>query len=131
MTEKAEQKRHYQLLFPSKYLKAADLGDRQVTVTIEKIVMEELAMRGGRKERKPVITLKGKKKRWVLNRTNADAIAKLHGNYLNDWCGKEVTLCAAKVQFGSQVVDAVRVTSATNNHDPDTGEVMEEGDFNE
>jgi hypothetical protein len=101
---------HVDLLFPSKYLKAADLRGQHVTVTIEHITpRDELQMKGGKKEKKPVVTLRGKEKKWVLNKTNAQAIAKVHGAKPSKWVGQVVVLYPTKAMFGGDEVDALRV----------------------
>lgn len=101
---------HVDLLFPSKYLKAADLRGQHVTVIIEHITpRDELQMKGGKKEKKPVVTLKGKDKKWVLNKTNAQAIAKVHGPKPSQWVGKPVVVFPTKAMFGGDEVDALRV----------------------
>lgn len=137
---------HVDLLFPGKYLKAADLRGRDVTVTIERIdPREELQMRGGKVEQKPVIYIKGAQKAWVLNKTNALSIAKVYGNEVTGWIGKAVTLYPARVQCGGKEVDAIRVRETAPKskakasaperepaHDPATGEVTgtESADYN-
>lgn len=106
---------HVDLLFPGKYLKAADLRGQAVPVTIENIdPRSELQMRNGGKERKPVVYLKGKDKAWVLNKTNAHLIAEVHGTEVTAWVGKTVVIKGEKVRFGAQVVDAVRVDVAAS-----------------
>lgn len=101
---------HLHLLFPSKYLQAGDLKGKQVTVAIEAIDPRgELQVAGGKSETKPVVRLKGAKKDWVLNKTNAKIIAKLYGNEVTAWIGKHITLYATKVRFGPELVEAIRV----------------------
>ncbi len=101
---------HVDLLFPSKYLKAADLRSKKLVVVIEKIDPRgELQMQGGRKERKPIVYLVDQEKTWVLNKTNAKTIAKLYGNEVTEWIGKPISLRSEKVAFGNQIVDAIRV----------------------
>lgn len=100
---------NYELLFPSLYLKAAELQGKDVTVTIEKVQLEELTMRGGLKKKKGVIYLRGKEKMIVLNRTNAETIVKLYGPDTNGWIGKRITIYADRVTFGRETVDAIRV----------------------
>jgi hypothetical protein len=125
---------HVDLLFPSKYLKAADLRGKTVTVVIESIDPRgELQMRGGKKEKKPIVHLRGKDKAWVLNITNARAIAAIHGPEVTGWIGKAVTIAGRLVQFGGKEVDAVRVVGAPDGaaddepeHDANTGEVVDE-----
>lgn len=101
---------HVDLLFPSKYLCAADLRGRDVVVTIEAIApRDELLRQGGAKEYKPVMRLVGKTKALVLNKTNAKAIAKLYGNEVTAWLGKAITIYPTRVKFGRDDVDAIRV----------------------
>jgi hypothetical protein len=90
---------HVDLLFPSKYLKAADLMGRAVAVVIAGIdPRAELQMR-----------LAGKEKAWVLNKTNAHLIAEVYGNEVTGWLGKTVVIRAERVRFGGNMVEAVRV----------------------
>lgn len=101
---------HVDLLFPSKYLKAADLMGRAVAVVIAGIdPRAELQMRGGAKEKKPLVRLAGKEKAWVLNKTNAHLIAEVYGNEVTGWLGKTVVIRAERVRFGGNMVEAVRV----------------------
>ncbi len=99
-----------ELLFPSRYLKACDLEGADLDVTITGIEpRHELQMRGGVKESKPVVSLAETPKLWVLNKTNALAVAALHGRELRGWIGRRVTLYPTSVECGRKMVDAVRV----------------------
>ena len=110
---------HIDLMFPSLYLKAADLQGREVTLTFSRVTLDELTRQGGSKEKKPVAYFvetaeKARRagtdeKRLVLNKTNAHAIKAMYGPETNDWPGKRVTLYTARVTFGRQTVDAIRV----------------------
>lgn len=101
---------HVDLLFPSKYAKAADLRGRAVPVVIERISPREtLMMQGGKKDTKPVVYLKGKDKGWILNKTNARAIAKVYGPELTNWLGKTVVIISQVVEARGEQVDAIRV----------------------
>lgn len=94
--------------FPSKYLKAADLGQAQPVVTISHIDLE--TMPGDKKEIRPIAYFEGKSKGLVLNRTNANAIAAIAGTEETDnWPGTRVQLYVAEVQFKSEMVEAIRV----------------------
>ncbi len=133
---------HVDLLFPSKYAKAADLRGKSVAVVIERIdPREELMMQGGKRDHKPVVYLRGKEKGWILNKTNARAIAKVYGPEVMSWIGKTVVIMSAKVEARGETVDAIRVdVDATRarlamssdgaaqepEHDAGTGEVAEE-----
>jgi len=106
---------HVDLLFPSLYLRAADLCGRHTTVEIDRVTPEELTMRGGSKKTKGVVYLRrpnnGEKldKRLVLNRTNADTIVAMYGSETDNWIGRSITLFPAKASFGRETVDAIRV----------------------
>ena len=92
--------------FPSNYLKASDLNNRTVKVSIDKIVFEEI---GRDKDKKPILYFNGAKKGLVLNRTNATTIGAVHGEQMDGWTGKEIELFSTMVLFQGQNVAAIRV----------------------
>ncbi len=98
-------------LFPSKYVKHADLNGQDVTVTIDSIEIEEVGMD---RETKPVLRFKDAKKDLVLNMTNYDTIALAYGEETDNWRGKEITLYGAQAQFGGKIVDCIRVRPLTS-----------------
>ena len=100
---------HYKLMFPSRYLDAATLQGRDATVEIESVNMETLEGEKGEKDVKPCVRLKGKKKLWVLNKTNAKIIAKLHGTEVDGWVGKRITLYPTTCEAFGETVECVRV----------------------
>ena len=91
--------------FPSTYLKAAELGGRDLTLTIRSVQMEDM----GSGEMKPVVYFNNTEKGLVLNRTNANTIAGLYGLEMNDWSGKQVTIFPTQVDFRGDQVAAIRV----------------------
>lgn len=91
--------------FPSKYLKASDI-DGNPTVEIAQVVEEEV---GRDKEMRPVLYFHGSEKGIILNKTNANNIAKLYGFETDDWAGKKVMLGTQYVDFQGQSVEAIRV----------------------
>jgi hypothetical protein len=93
--------------FPSKYLKAADLQDRHITVTMSHVAMEKIAMDS--EEVKPVLYFEHKAKGLVLNKTNSETIARVYGDESDQWLGKPIILYSAMVQFKSEMVEAVRI----------------------
>jgi hypothetical protein len=95
--------------FPSKYIKASDIGDKAVTVTIEKITVEDV-VQGQKKEEKIVLHFRGKDKGLVCNKTNASTIAKLYGDETEDWIGQRITLVSREVEFQGESVMAIRVS---------------------
>jgi hypothetical protein len=101
---------HYRLLYPSEFLNAPDLGDKEVSVTIEKIVVEEVKGGDGKKQMKPVLYMKGAKKRFPLPKTCAKVIAGKFGNDTAGWIGKKVTLYPTTCDaFGIHDVECIRV----------------------
>lgn len=100
---------HVDLLFPSDYITAADLLGRDVTITIEAIEPRHELQRQSGKDYRPVIRMRGKAKKWVLNKTNAKTIAKLYGPEVQGWIGKRVTIYPTRTRFGPDEVDAIRV----------------------
>lgn len=93
-------------MFPSKYLKAADLNGKDLTLTILGCEMETI---GEDKESKPVLDFADEAKSLVLNKTNATIISRLHGSDTAQWGGKRITLYATKVQFKGDMQDAIRI----------------------
>lgn len=139
-------------MIPSKYLEAADLNGKRVTVVIERINPRvELQSPTGKKDKRPVFFLRGKEKGWVLNKTNLNRLAEVYGTRAEEWIGKPAVLYAERVESFGAMVPAVRVdvdatrevfeagpsNRANGNgknakpapdmprHDPNTGEVTE------
>ncbi len=84
---------HFRTLYDRDYLGSWDLPEnRDIVVTIEKVVGGELVGNGGKKNKKPVISFIGKEKKFVSNVTNSKAIAGLYGNHVEKWAGKRITL---------------------------------------
>lgn len=107
---------HVDLVFPSQYLKAADLKGREVTVVIAGINIENLIMVGGVRDRKPAIsmtTVNGRpiEKRWIIPKTVAKQIAAtLNEKRVERWVGQRVTMypTTCKGQRGEEV-ECIRV----------------------
>jgi len=94
--------------FPSKYLKAADLGDRHIKLIMNRVELEDI----GDDQKKPVLYFTKAKKGLVLNKTNAKTIATAYGDDMDEWDGKEVILYPAMVDFRGDQVEAIRVRIA-------------------
>ena len=87
--------------FPSKYLKADDVGQHRIPLTVKMVVIEDIAD----KEYKPVMHFMGKDKGMVLNKTNAGLCATVWGDETDHWQGKSMELFAQPVMFqGRQVM---------------------------
>ena len=92
-------------IFPSNFLKAADLNNRTVKVKIDKVIFEEI---GQEKDKKPVMYFADVKKGLVLNKTNATTIGSVHGQEIEGWAGLEIELFTQMVPFNGQNVAAIR-----------------------
>jgi hypothetical protein len=96
--------------FPSKYLKAADLGGKAITVTIASAVQETLKSPEKGEEVKTVLSFKGGKKTLPLNMTNWDSVADITGEGNSDnWPGYKIQLYPAKTEMKGKPVDCIRV----------------------
>jgi hypothetical protein len=96
--------------FPSKYLKASDLPDGQfVTVSIDRVEMQNVAGNDQPEENKPCLYFVGKEKGIVLNKTNAQAVADVYGDDTDAWTGKRVMLYATTTLFQGKTVACIRV----------------------
>ena len=109
-------------MFNKEYLAAEDLGDKDVTLTISRVVQEELRTQAGadtkwvvyfsemeaRHEKDP----KQINKRLVLNYTNAKTIANVTSQKdCEDWPGHKITMYATTTRLGRDTVPCIRVRS--------------------
>ena len=92
-------------LFPSKYLKASDLAGHEVELTIKGITVEDV----GDGDERPVVSFADTRKGIVLNRTNANSIAKQYGEETDAWLGKAITIYPAETEFKGETVACIRV----------------------
>ena len=98
-------------MFPSKYLKAADL-DGDTVGTISDIRTESLQNAGQPPEDKPVVYFTEISKGLVMNKTNGETIGGIYGDDLDDWIGKPVTLYVDEnVRFQGKTMPAIRIRS--------------------
>lgn len=104
---------HIDQLYPSRFLRCADLNGQPMRVTVEGLKREDI---GG--ELKVVLTFTNGGKAMVLNKTNAKAVAKALGNETSAWRGKAIVLVPAQVDFKGDIVDAIRVRPASPQEEP-------------
>ena len=100
-------------MFPSKYLRAADLPRRGLAATIDAIEQEKL----GDDDRWVVYFVEPAVKPLVLNKTNAHTIGDSLGRRVADWTGQKITLRVERVAFKGERVDAIRVAPIELNDD--------------
>lgn len=90
--------------FPSEFLKAGDLQDREVRVVMDHVELKDVG-----DETKPVLFFQGKEKGLVLNKTNSNNIAMIYGDDTDDWAGRELILYPTMVDYQGRSVPAIRV----------------------
>ena len=95
-------------LFPSKYLKAADL-DGDVEVTIRTVEQEEFKDDDGVIKPKGVCYFEEGELGLLCNKTNWKALVGMFGDESDNWAGKTITLTVMDVQFKDEMVPAIRV----------------------
>lgn len=89
--------------FPSQYLKASDLGGRDIRVTMGRVERETIGT-----DKKLVLYFKGKEKGLVLNKTNANTIGDGYGDDTDEWFDQPLILFSVKTDYQGKVVDAIR-----------------------
>jgi hypothetical protein len=97
-------------IYPSRWIKAADLDREGENVTIRNVTVEEV---GENREKKPVIEFDELDRNLIVNVTNWNTIAEITGQADSDnWPGRKIKLVRVRVPFGGKTVEAIRVESA-------------------
>ena len=110
METETETKTHWKLLQNPDYIGAYWLPPGEdVNVVIDYVVREVITGAGGKKEECTVAHLKNGVKPFILNATNSKSIAKLYGNFIEDWAGKTITLFASTAKLAGDTVECLRV----------------------
>ena len=102
-------------LFPGRYFKAETLAGKARVLTIGAVERDKLSDGSV----KPVLKFEDQPMKLILNRTNANVLAMLNGNNTDNWIGKPIELYPTRTQFGSNMVDAVRVRAPGGRPAPD------------
>jgi hypothetical protein len=110
---------NYEAMFPSRFLKAADLQGKDQTVKIGGIKLEK--MPDGKV--KGIVTFEGTDKEWLLNRSNAEALKLMWGVETNEWLHKRVTLCTRQIDAFGKSVPAIRVKGSQDITEPKSATV--------
>lgn len=95
--------------FPSKYLKASDLGSKRHKVKISRVELADVSGDVEVPEEKPILFFEGKGKGLVLNRTNAGTIEEAYGDETDAWSGKEIEIFATTTDFKGKRVPCIRI----------------------
>ena len=97
-------------VFPSKYLKAADLKGKPHIVTIESALYETLKGLDGKENKKIVLYFKNTEKTLPLNATNFDGVCDATGcPDTEDWPGQRIELYPTRTTMGGKAVDCIRI----------------------
>lgn len=92
-------------LYASPFLKPEDLGGRAHRVKIAEVTISAFTDPKTRKEqRKAVLTLVGRKKAFILNRTQANAAAAALGDELQTWPGGELIIAPGQTANGQDTI---------------------------
>ncbi len=95
-------------IYPSKYLKSGDVSETPASFTIRDARMEEV---GREKKERLVLYFEDEDRGFVVNPTNKNTIVKVLGTKeTDDWMGKSIKLYSTEVQFGDEMVEAIRVS---------------------
>src|SRR5262249_26050518 len=97
-------------LFPSKYLRSADLGGETKIAVVDRVEIETFK-NDGKEEKKAVLHFRGGSlKPFIANKTNSGVMAELSGSDdTGDWAGTRVALSPTVVSFKGKATQSVRV----------------------
>jgi hypothetical protein len=95
-------------LFPSKYLKAADLKGKPHVVEIEEAPVETFK-NGSDEDRKVVLYFVGRTKPLPLNMTNFDSVVDVAGDDTENWPGHRIEVFPTTTELKGKTVDCIRI----------------------
>jgi hypothetical protein len=104
--------------FPSKYLKTADLGGKEIELQVDRVEWGDVGT-DDEPETKPVLFFVGKKKGMILNKTNTSVLTNEYGDETDDWRGKPVIIYPTTAQFKGQPIAAMRIRIPARAAGPD------------
>ena len=100
----------WEAYYTGQYLTAKDLPPgRSVVVTITDVRGADVEQEDGSVKHRPILTMRGKDKKFLVNRTNGVAIAAMFGDDPTAVVGKRLEIQAVEVRFGRDRVKGVRV----------------------
>lgn len=100
----------YDDIYQSKWIKADDIGDEDLILTIKDVNAEQV---GADKEMKLVLVFKEHEKQLVMNKTNAENLKDRFGKDPNAWIGKKIALFSTEVDYAGKTTLAVRIRKKT------------------
>lgn len=104
--------------YQSEWLNGLDLAGKTVQVIINGVSLETVQNQRGERAQKAAVSFRSKggqmlKKRLLLNKTNAIALAKLFGTETDAWVGKGVSLRPEMITAFGQQHNVVRIAGAS------------------
>jgi hypothetical protein len=80
-------------VYPSNFITAGDLDGKELRLTIDRVADKNAVKReDGSPIDRIVIYFRGSPKGFVAGKTNARAIRLEHGNNIDEWVGKQITI---------------------------------------
>ena len=98
---------HLDKLYPSEWLKPADLNGQDIVLTIAGLGKEKVGRDND--ERVVIRWQEPGKKKMILNRTNGRAIGEQYGKDTAQWGGKPVQLYVTTIEAFSDMHEVIRV----------------------
>lgn len=99
----------YDQLFPGRFLKSGEFKDKDVTLTLADVKLEEMDDKRKGKVMKAILSFKETPKQLLMNKTNGECIKGMLGRKVADWIGKRITFYPKTVSaFGADKL-AIRV----------------------
>jgi hypothetical protein len=95
----------------SNFIEHGDLDGREITLTIASVAAPGSVTRADKsKIDKPVLYFEKTRKGFVLNKTNMRLIRMLHGNEMDRWVGKDISLRPTTTQMAKGAAQHVGCT---------------------
>lgn len=99
----------FRTMFNAEHIGAWDLPPAGATVIIDKVRAGEITGQNGKKDKKPIVSFRGKQKTCVFNKTNCKIVAGMYGPDTKNWVGKAITIFPTTTSFGGLTVECIRV----------------------
>ncbi len=99
----------YSEMYPGRFLKADMLKGKKVTVTIVKIMGEDLIGENNKAKPEWVVKIKERPLELVLNKTNGYCLMRMFGSDPHTWMEKRITIYPTTTKFGRETLDCIRV----------------------
>jgi hypothetical protein len=121
----------FRSLYDSNYLYSFDLKGRDVAVTIKEVKGAKVKGADGKEQRKMILYFKESHdgRGYVAPKSAVGkVIAGMHGNNIEDWPGKRITLFPTQCEAFGKIVDCIRVRPTVPAKTKAAGEFAEVAD---